>query len=151
MAGLLTNTKPLGLEQYRGRLCCSFSIRGLTAVLMFRGHYHHISVLVAKTFISFSAWGKQSSYMRTNTISLPLPPGGGGGAGVEDRGRLGDVRWLDANVCARCLKAKRRHCPNGFRPVSQQPLSAGAVRQNEFRPLALSRAAAAPSNILGVY
>lgn len=60
-ADLLTNVLPLGVEQYRGRLCWPFSIRGLPVVLMFRGHYHHISVLVAKAFISSSAWGKQSS------------------------------------------------------------------------------------------
>lgn len=87
--------------------------------------------------------------MRTNTISLLLPPGGGGGAGVGVPGRLGDERWLDADVCTLCLKAKWRHCPDGSKPVSQQPLSAGAVRQNEFRPLAPSQAAAAPSDRLG--
>lgn len=87
--------------------------------------------------------------MRTNTISLLLPPGGDGGVGDGVRGRLGDVRWLIASVCVQWLKAKRRHCPDGIGPVSQQPLSAGAVRQNEFRLLAPSRAAAAPSDMLG--
>lgn len=82
--------------------------------------------------------------MRTNTISLLLV--GLEGRTSEVRGRRGDVLLLDVNVW--CLKAKRLHCPSGFRPVSQQPLSAGAVRQNEFRPLASSRAAAASGELL---
>lgn len=55
------------------------------------------------------------------TISLVLVGLKGRGSGIRDR--LGDVLWLDVNVCARCLKAKRRHCPSEFRPVSQQEQS----------------------------